>query len=113
MARRRRRRTSGVGDAAGGTSGLGMIRVRGTLCRSRRGKFTRCRKPVSKGSGKGFSKRHTDIARKSYSKCVKWGSTKTKRGFRRCLKRQKLHRNPGAGRCQRWSRGRKRCLKRA
>lgn len=108
MARRRKRRT-GVGDAAG----LGMVRVRGTLCRTRRGKFTRCRKPVSKGSGSGFSKRHTDIARKRATKCVKWGSTKTKRGFRRCLKRAKIHRNPGRGRCVKWSRGRTRCMQRA
>lgn len=106
MARRRKRRTSG-------TKGLGMVRVRGPLCRTRKGKFTRCRKPVSKGTGTGFGKRHTDIARKNATRCVKWGSTKTKRGFRRCLKRAKIHRNPGHGRCVKWSKGRTRCMRRA
>jgi hypothetical protein len=105
MARRRKRRTSGTGNAGG----LGMVRVRGPLCRTRRGKFTRCRKPVSRGSGKGFAKRHTDIKRKSLSKCVKW----TKRGGKmRCVRRQKIHRNPGRGRCVKWSRGRTRCMRR-
>jgi hypothetical protein len=111
MARRRKRRTSGTA----GTAGLGMIRVRGTLCRSRRGKFTKCRKPVKRGRGSGFGKRHADIAgRKTAGRCLKWGSGKTKRGFRRCAKRAPLRASgAGKGRCQKWSRGRTRCMKRA
>lgn len=89
MARRRRRRTSG-------TKGLGMVRIRGPLCRTRKGRFTRCKKPIKRGSGSGFSKRHADIARrKTAGKCLRWTNTKTKRGFRRCAKRAKLRRCRG------------------
>jgi hypothetical protein len=100
-------------------SGLGMIRVRGTLCRTRRGKFTKCRKPVKRGRpGSGFGNRHVDIAsRKTHGRCLKWGSGKTSRGFRRCAKRAKLrgrgHGSAGKGRCLKWSKGRTRCMQRA
>lgn len=98
-------------------SKLGMVRVRGTLCRTRRGKFTKCRKPISKGKGKGFAKRHTKGIK---GRCVKWSKGRT-----RCVKREhsalgyKRRRRTikggykRKGACIRWNRGKTRCLKRA
>ena len=86
--------------------GTGMVRVKGGLCRTRKGRFTKCRKPVSKGKGKGYSKKHSKGVK---GKCVKWS-----KGRKRCLKRER----PGSGykkrgRCLKWSKGRTRCMRRA
>jgi hypothetical protein len=97
------------GRTTRGTKGLGMVRARGNLCRTRKGKFTRCRKPIKKGSGKGFAKRHADIARKRRKgRCLKWSKTSPKR----CVRRKVRHYNPGKGRCLKWSKGRTRCVSR-
>jgi len=87
--------------------------VRGTLCRTTKGKFTKCKGKVSKGSGSGFSKKHTKGTK---GRCVKWSSAAGGKK-RRCLKRA----NPGSGygkaakrgRCLKWSKGRTRCMQRA
>lgn len=103
-------------------SKLGMVRVKGTLCRTRRGKFTRCKRPIAKGKGKGFAKKHT---RGTKGRCVKWSRGKT-----RCVKRAhkalgykrkgSVRKSSGRkvsasakGRCLKWSKGRTRCIKRA
>lgn len=96
MARRRRRRS---------TSGLGMVRIKGPLCRSRKGKFTRCKKPVSKGSGSGFAKSHTKGIK---GKCLRWSKGRT-----RCVKRAVGGYRAAKGRCVKWSKGRTRCIRRA
>lgn len=91
---------------------LGMVRIKGKACRTRRGRFTNCRKPISRGKGKGFAKRHTKGLK---GRCVKWS-----KGHTRCVKRQyKNHGYPhskpkaaGKGRCVKWSKGKTRCLKR-
>ena len=98
------------------TSGLGMVGIKGRLCRNRKGFFTKCKKPVARGKGKGFKKRHTKGIK---GRCLKWSKGRT-----RCVKREvgmyrgkvksvsgRKHKSP-RGRCIKWSKGRKRCLKR-
>jgi hypothetical protein len=86
-----------------------MVRVRGGLCRNRKGHFTKCRKPVAKGKGKGFAKKHSKGIK---GKCVKWSKGKTK-----CLQRANPAKGYGKaakkGRCIKWSKGRTRCMRRA
>lgn len=92
---------------------LGMVKIAGRLCRNRKGGFTRCRKPIHKGRGKGFKKRHTKGIK---GRCVKWSKGRT-----RCVKRQHSYggyarsrmKSAGKGRCIKWSKGKTRCLKRA
>jgi hypothetical protein len=106
MATRRKRRKK--------TSGLGMVGIKGRLCRNRKGFFTKCKKPVARGTGKGFKKRHT---RGIKGKCLKWSKGRT-----RCMSRavgmypskvtsgrkHKVRR----GKCLKWSKGRTRCIRR-
>ena len=87
------------------TSGLGMVRVKGPLCRTRKGKFVKCRKPVSRGTGKGFKKRHTKGIK---GRCIKWSKGRT-----RCVRREIGGYRGTKGRCLKWSKGRRRCIRRA
>jgi len=63
--------------------GTGMVRVKGTLCRNKKGQFSRCQKgKISSGKGKGFRKKHAKSKLKG--RCVKWSKGRT-----RCLRRTK------------------------
>ena len=64
---------------------LGMVRIRGGLCRARSGRFTRCKKPTHRGTGKGYGKKHT---RGVKGRCLKWSKGRT-----RCIQRE--HSNAG------------------
>ena len=62
---------------------LGMVRIRGTLCRNKKGRFTCCQSgKITGGKGSGFKRKNPKSKLKG--KCVKYSKGRT-----RCLKRSK------------------------